>query len=69
MESLQVQLDQAKKAGEDTAAKLKEVMFNQPAQSTKQVSDVHVHMMCLCSWNDGMYNIDSTLTHFFSFRS
>jgi hypothetical protein len=36
VESLQQQLDQAKKAGEDTAAKLKEVMFNQPPQ-TKQV--------------------------------
>ena len=38
-ESLQVQLDVAKKAGEDTAAKLKEVMFNHPpAGPTKQVS-------------------------------
>jgi len=36
VESLQQQLEQAKKAGEDTAAKLKEVMFNQPPQS-KQV--------------------------------
>jgi hypothetical protein len=39
VESLQQQLDQAKKAGEDTAAKLKETMFNQPPQ-TKQVSPV-----------------------------
>lgn len=37
IESLQQQLAHAKKAGEDTAAKLKEVMFNQPP-STKQVS-------------------------------
>lgn len=36
VETLQQQLEQAKKAGEDTAAKLKEVMFNQPAQH-KQV--------------------------------
>ena len=36
IESLQQQLDQAKKAGEDTAAKLKETMFNQPPQN-KQV--------------------------------
>lgn len=39
VETLQQQLEQAKKAGEDTAAKLKEVMFNQPAQQ-KQVSSV-----------------------------
>lgn len=31
VDSLQLQLEQAKKAGEDTAAKLKETMFNQPA--------------------------------------
>jgi hypothetical protein len=37
LDSLQQQLDQAKKAGEDTAAKLKEAMFNQPPQN-KQVS-------------------------------
>jgi hypothetical protein len=30
VDSLQLQLEQAKKAGEDTAAKLKETMFNQP---------------------------------------
>jgi hypothetical protein len=36
VDSLQQQLDQAKKAGEDTAAKLKEAMFNQPPQN-KQV--------------------------------
>jgi hypothetical protein len=37
IDSLQQQLDLAKKAGEDTAAKLKEVMFNQPPPQTKQV--------------------------------
>jgi hypothetical protein len=37
VESLQQQLDQAKKAGEETAAKLKETIFNQPPQN-KQVS-------------------------------
>ena len=37
IDSLQQQLDLAKKAGEDTAAKLKEVMFNQPPPYTKQV--------------------------------
>jgi hypothetical protein len=40
VDSLQVQLDQAKKAGEDTAAKLKEAMFSQPVQS-KQVSTLY----------------------------
>jgi translation initiation factor 2B subunit (eIF-2B alpha/beta/delta family) len=39
IDSLQQQLDQAKKAGEDTAAKLKEAMFNQPPQN-KQVGYV-----------------------------
>ena len=38
VENLQIQLENAKKAGEETAAKLKEVMFNQPTQS-KQVSN------------------------------
>lgn len=36
IQSLQQQLEQSQKAGEETAAKLKEVMFNQPPQ-TKQV--------------------------------
>jgi len=36
IESLRHQLEAAKKAGEDTAQKLKEVMFNQ-GPSTKQV--------------------------------
>lgn len=31
VDSLQIQLEQAQKAGEDTAAKLKETMFNQPS--------------------------------------
>ena len=37
IESLQQQLDQAKKAGEDTAAKLKEAMFHQPTGGKQQV--------------------------------
>jgi hypothetical protein len=36
IDTLKQQLDQTKKAGEDTAAKLKEAMFNQPPQN-KQV--------------------------------
>jgi hypothetical protein len=55
VESLQQQLDQAKKAGEDTAAKLKETMFNQPPQN-KQVSrgasaietNYHLGLFMLC---------------------
>lgn len=45
IESLQQQLELAKKAGEDTAAKLKEVMFNQPTQS-KQVRVVQIFYLC-----------------------
>jgi len=45
LESLQQQLDQAKKAGEDTAAKLKEVMFNHPPQA-KQVRSHHPPVFC-----------------------
>lgn len=47
VENLQQQLEQAKKAGEDTAAKLKEVMFNQPAQQ-KQVRDATGKVPCIC---------------------
>lgn len=44
---LKQQLEQSKKAGEETAAKLKEVMFNQPSQS-KQVRNT-VCPLVLCS--------------------
>ena len=57
VQSLQQQLDQAKKAGEETAAKLKETMFNQPAQN-KHVSpcrQLYCALLCVhvlsFSWN------------------
>lgn len=62
VDSLQQQLDQAKKAGEDTAAKLKEVMFNQPPQ-TKQVRSLpkryHSHIRSVPL--TGLYKHNATM--------
>ena len=46
LQSLQQQLDHAKKAGEDTAAKLKEVMFNHQPAAQKQVRKESGFFMC-----------------------
>ncbi len=57
VESLQQQLDQAKKAGEDTAAKLKEVMFNQPSQQKQVRESIKSNENC----NESLLSIDLTI--------